>query len=207
MFEICSGAYLFKGVISDKDQEGLVDYYLYDQDKFYTPVLRSGHKMSLKTNCYGWHWNAKTYKYSKTRDDVDQEPVQGYPLGFDHILKPLAQACFPQHEPKWDICICNHYKIGQSRLGLHRDNSESEATMATGHPVVSLSVGASCIFEIGPTKSDTHRVRLDGGDAILFGGPGRMLYHGVVKVLDDDYPNRELFGFKIGRLNFTFRKI
>ena len=48
-------------------------------------------------------------------------------------------------------------------------------------------------------------VRLDSGDVLLFGGPARMLYHGVVKVHANHRP-KELVMIP-GRLNLTFREL
>ena len=206
MYEVLPDVFLFRNVISISDQIALFDFYNYHKDNFYIPKLRTGKQMSVMMNCFGRHWNAKTYRYSPSRDDVDGKPVSSYPEGFDHIFKPLSIAAFPKYDPSWDICICNHYTIGISKLGTHQDNSESSSTMTSGHPVVSLSIGASCVFTLGKTGQDK-KILLNGGDVILFGGQNRMIYHGVAKVMDNDYPMREIFHNNIGRLNFTFRKM
>ena len=100
---------------------------------------------------------------------------------------------------------------------MHVDNSESKEEMAKGTPVASISLGASCIFQVGGLKrSDpVHNVQLDNGDVILFGGPSRMIYHGVSKVLPYekyDGPGTGPFDatsifLNGGRLNITLRKM
>ena len=37
-----------------------------------------------------------------------------------------------------DVVVCNYYEEA-GRMGLHRDDAESEAALARGSPVVSLS--------------------------------------------------------------------
>ena len=48
-------------------------------------------------------------------------------------------------------------------------------------------------------------VVFDSGDVLVFGGPARMVYHGVSKIL----PNRRPRGLVLapGRLNLTFREL
>lgn len=93
--------------------------------------------------------------------------------------------------------ICNHYQKG-NRLGRHVDNSESSRALELGHPVASISLGASAIFEIGgPRKTDpVDKVRLSHGDVLFFGGSARLAFHGITRVEDDYY----------SRINFTLRK-
>jgi alkylated DNA repair protein (DNA oxidative demethylase) len=64
---------------------------------------------------------------------------------------------------------------------MHEDNDE-----LVDEPVVSFSVGHSCIFRFGNTD---HRgkpytdVVLDSGDAVVFGRASRYAFHGVPKLL------------------------
>jgi alkylated DNA repair protein (DNA oxidative demethylase) len=94
----------------------------------------------------------------------------------------------------------NHYDA-DARLGLHRDSDE-----AVLEPVVSLSLGAACLFRLGNTE---HRgrpwtdVELHSGDLLVFGDESRLAYHGVPKLL----PGIEVpdIGLAHGRLNITLR--
>ena len=201
MYEILPDVYHFAQVLSYKDEYDLIDIYWDHFDNFYQPVLRSGRKMSIKMNCYGWHWNPKTYKYSKTRDDFDGKEVDEYPDWINELVAPLSLAAFPKHKPEWDILICNKYEPGNSKLGTHQDNSESVATMSSGHPIVSLSVGSPCLFKLGKDGPEQKKIVLDSGDALLFGDSARMIYHGVEKIYLDPNP------YGMGRFNFTMRKM
>ena len=66
-------------------------------------------------------------------------------------------------------------------MGMHADRDERSAA-----PVVSLSLGDTCVFRFGtaarpgPTWTD---VVLESGDLFVFGGPSRRAFHGVPKVL------------------------
>jgi hypothetical protein len=57
-------------------------------------------------------------------------------------------------------------------MGLHQDRDERDL----GAPVVSLSLGDTCLFRIGGTKrSDpTRSLRLASGDAVVLAGEARL---------------------------------
>jgi alkylated DNA repair protein (DNA oxidative demethylase) len=101
--------------------------------------------------------------------------------------------------------IANHYEAGKHKLGMHADNSESKAALDMEHPVVSISVGASCIFKIG---DPVHNILLHSGDILIFGGPARLDKHGVAKVYDEGWSLYHTIGKNLdyGRLNLTLRK-
>jgi len=71
-------------------------------------------------------------------------------------------------------------------------------------PIVNLSVGATCVFGLRDENGKVRRVRLNSGDALLFGGPSRFIRHAVMEVLLDDVPSwmTEADAY---RLSFTFR--
>jgi alkylated DNA repair dioxygenase AlkB len=90
-------------------------------------------------------------------------------------------------------------------MGLHQDKDESRESLERGAPVVSLSIGDSARFLFGGLKrrDPVEKLLLDSGDAFVFGGPSRLRYHGVTRILPDSGPRH--LGFE-GRLNLTFRK-
>ncbi len=79
-------------------------------------------------------------------------------------------------------------------MGLHQDRDEKDLSA----PIVSLSLGADCRFRMGGVKrgGKTQSFVLSSGDALVFGGPSRLAYHGVEKILADprarDYRQRYL---------------
>jgi len=108
--------------------------------------------------------------------------------------------------PPYDICIVNWYDEAHGKLGVHADNSESDASLAAGYPVVSLSIGATCIFMMGglKRKEPQREYLLESGDLVLFGRSMRLAYHGVKKIVRGTTP--PALGFaEPGRLNLTFR--
>lgn len=99
-----------------------------------------------------------------------------------------------------ECCLVNLYRR-QARMGLHCDADE-EAREA---PVLSASLGDSALFRIGgkSRKDTTRSLTLQSGDVLVFGGPTRMAYHGVDKVLAG---NSRLIP-EGGRLNLTLRRV
>jgi DNA alkylation damage repair protein AlkB len=103
-----------------------------------------------------------------------------------------------------DLCILNYYDE-QGRMGLHQDKDESAQSLAAGLPVVSLSIGDTAKFLFGGLRrrDPVDTVLLESGDAFIFGGPARLRYHGVTRIMPGTAP-RELE--MIGRFNLTFRQ-
>jgi DNA alkylation damage repair protein AlkB len=168
---------------------------------FYTPKVRGLHPMSIRMLCLGRHWNAVTYRYEDTRSDVDHLPVPALPREFADLARLVAGRAGFSMAP--DICIVNWYGAA-SRLGLHQDKDESPESIARGAPVVSISLGDSAVFKLGGVKrkDPVESIVLASGDAFVFGGPARLRYHGVTKILIGSGPD---LGFA-GRLNLTFRE-
>ena len=97
-------------------------------------------------------------------------------------------------------CLINFYAL-QARMGMHQDKDEMELNA----PVISISLGDSCLFRIGTTEKQgkTHSIRLNSGDVIMFGGKARLAYHGVDRI----YPNTSTLLKVSGRVNLTLRRI
>jgi DNA alkylation damage repair protein AlkB len=168
---------------------------------FYTPIVRGGHPMSVRMLCLGRHWNALTYSYEDSRTDIDRWPVPPLPRHWAALANDAAGDAGFRFAA--DLCIVNWYSR-TSRMGLHQDKDESPASLAAGHPVVSVSIGETARFLFGGVKrKDTVMpILLGSGDIFVFGGPARLRYHGVSRILPDSAPTG--LGFE-GRLNFTFR--
>ncbi len=66
-------------------------------------------------------------------------------------------------------------------MGLHQDRDEQAADA----PVLSVSLGDDALFRIGGTtrRGPTQSVKLISGDVLLFGGPARLAFHGIDRVL------------------------
>src|SRR5262249_49758420 len=95
-------------------------------------------------------------------------------------------------------CLINRYVPG-TRLSLHQDKDEQDL----GQPVVSVSLGLPAVFQFGGRqRSDPARkVALHHGDVVVWGGPSRLVYHGVLALKEDEHP---ILGAE--RINLTLRK-
>lgn len=207
---VVDGTYLFSNSLSLEEKNYFLSLYKEYKHLLYTPILSSGKAMSLQMTCFGKHWNPKTYQYCECRDDYDQQPVTVYPFKLNEILNKFLLPFENQYKPEWDIGIMNCYDTGNKfkpKLGLHVDNSESLETMQSGHPIISISLGASCLFRIGGFSrrdSEYQDIALHSGDVLIFGGPSRMRYHSVLGI-ENGKQIAEGISTNI-RVNFTFRK-
>ncbi len=169
---------------------------------FYRPVARGGRPMSVRMLCLGRHWNALTYRYEDRRTDLDGRPVPPLPPALADLARRVAAEADFAFAP--DVAIVNWYGAS-SRMGLHQDKDESPAALARGAPVVSLSIGDTARFLFGGLRrrDPVETILLASGDAFVFGGPARLRYHGVARLLPGTAPPG--LGFE-GRLNLTFRE-
>jgi DNA alkylation damage repair protein AlkB len=167
----------------------------------YTPTVRGGRPMSVGMLCLGRHWNALTYAYEPRRSDFDQLPAPPIPPSFVALATDAAARAGYAFAP--DICIMNHY-TDASRMGVHQDKDERRETLESGVPIVSVSLGDIARFVIGGlTRAErTRPLMLHSGDVLVMGGPSRLRFHGVTRVLPGTAPE----GTGPGRFNLTFRQ-
>lgn len=159
-----------------------------------------GHPMSVKTVCLGWHW--RPYAYSRDATDVNGARVLAFPAWLGDLgRRALAAVSWPDaaaYEP--DTALVNYYDA-TARMGMHQDKDE-----VSHDPVVSLSVGDRCVFRFGNTASRGQPwtdIELRSGDLFVFGGPSRLAYHGVTKIIPGTAPAD--CGLARGRINITLR--
>jgi DNA alkylation damage repair protein AlkB len=167
----------------------------------YKPIVRGGRAMSVGMLCLGRHWNALTYRYEKARTDFDGLEVPPIPPELQAIaVAASARAGFAMHP---DICIMNFYDH-DSRMGVHQDKDESRESLEAGVPIVSVSIGDTARFVVGglSRKDPMRPIMLHSGDIIVMGGPSRLRFHGVTRILPGTAPE----GTGPGRFNLTFRK-
>lgn len=170
-----------------------------EQSPFRHMVTPGGYQMSVAmTNCgsVGWITNRTGYRY----DAIDPQSGQAWPE-MPPIFRELAgqaaaQAGFAGFRP--EACLVNRYEPG-ARLSLHQDRDEKNYD----EPIVSVSLGLPATFLWGGLKrSDkTVRYRLEHGDVVVWGGPSRLVFHGVAPLADGEHV---LLGRR--RINLTFRK-
>ncbi|MGW7369349.1 alpha-ketoglutarate-dependent dioxygenase AlkB family protein [Streptomyces sp. NPDC054841] len=180
--------------------------------------LPRGGVMSVQTVCVGWHW--QPYRYTRTADDVNGAVVAEFPdwlveLGREALVEAYrdvaahgdveaGEAYTPDtYTPDTytpDTALINFYD-GDARMGMHQDKDERSDA-----PVVSLSIGDTCVFRFGNTENRGQPytdVELVSGDLFVFGGASRFAYHGVPKVRPGTAD--PALGLT-GRLNITLRE-
>jgi len=158
---------------------------------------KSGQPFSVRmTNCgpLGWVSDMSGYRYQP------QHPVTGapWPPMPPAVLAAWRELADYPHPP--EACLINVY-APDARMGLHQDHDEQDFAA----PVVSLSLGESCLFRVGGTRrSDpTRSFRLASGDAVVLGGPTRLAFHGVDRIIRGTstlLPDG-------GRINLTLRRV
>ena len=161
------------------------------------PVTRWGRPMSVRMTSagrLGWVIERGHYRY------VARHPETGEPWP---PIPPSVLAVW-RAVSGWDgdpdCCLVNWYGEG-ARMGLHRDVDEGDFSA----PVVSISLGDPARFRIGGTRrtDPTESVVLNSGDVVVIGGPARLAYHGIDRVMfgdDDLLPGG-------GRINLTLRVV
>ena len=162
-------------------------------------VTPGGYTMSVATtNCGSLGWTSDRHGYRYMREDPDTgrrwPPLPGLLLQL--ATDAAAQAGFTEFVP--DACLINRYQPG-AKLSLHQDKDEQDYTA----PIVSVSLGMPAVFQFGGlARADkTARVPLWHGDVVVWGGPARLYYHGVMPLKAGHH---EILG--IQRVNLTFRK-
>ena len=168
----------------------------------YVPIVRGGGKMHVRMLCLGRHWNGKVYRYEAGRTDFDGKPAPPLPASFRALAAEAAAAAGMSLDA--DLCILNYYDR-EGRMGLHQDKDESPASLAAGLPVVSISLGDAARFLFGGAKrrDPVAAFALESGDAFVFGGPSRLRYHGVSRIVPGTAPPE--LGIE-GRFNLTLRQ-
>ncbi len=169
----------------------------------FTPRMpKSGRPFTVRmSNCgaLGWISDEKGYRYEPAH------PETGAP--WPPLPGPLAAlwddvAGYPQPP---EACLINFYGPA-AKMGLHQDRDEAEFAA----PVVSLSLGDSCLFRVGGRqRSDpTRSIRLNSGDVVVLGGAARLAFHGVDRI----YPGTSSLLMQGGlleggRINLTMRRV
>ena len=162
-------------------------------------VTPGGLRMSVAmTNAgpLGWVSDRRGYRYDPIDPDSGR-PWPPMPAVFLQLADAAAaHAGFTGFVP--DACLLNRYEAG-ARLSLHQDRDERDL----GQPIVSVSLGIPAVFLFGGLQraDRPQRVPLAHGDVVVWGGPARLRYHGVLPLKPHHHP---LLGET--RINLTFRR-
>jgi alkylated DNA repair protein (DNA oxidative demethylase) len=164
----------------------------------FTPRMpRTGKPFSVRmTNCgrLGWVSDVAGYRYQEHHPDTG-ERWPDMPASLADAWRDLSGYPHPA-----EAALVNLYEAG-ARMGLHQDRDES----ALDAPVVSLSLGDTALFRTGGTsrRDPTRAIRLQSGDAFVFGGPARLVFHGIDRLIEGS--STLIPGG--GRINVTLRRV
>jgi len=218
--QLLPGMVLIKRFLSPDQQSkivAIVQAVSMEGAGFTRPRTSGGHSMHLDMLHMG-----RTWKHGSGYLDQSPDGSRTPPIPED--LSRLAQDCVQEAATvdfqlpasfSPDLCLANYYSHG-GRLGMHQDKDESKDSLSAGLPVVSLSIGDSCEFAYAPVPKKTvnrgdgeefpgeKTVKLESGDLLVFGGPSRLVFHGVRRVMSNTKPKGVMM--RPGRLNLTFRQ-
>jgi alkylated DNA repair protein (DNA oxidative demethylase) len=196
---LAPGISLWREKFSPVAQKALLDdvLTLLEDAPLYRPVMpKTGKPFSVEESNFGrlgWVSDKSGYRYQPLH------PVTGkaWPA-----IPPALLALWDEisEGPPPECCLVNLYRKG-AKMGLHQDRDEKDVSA----PVVGVSLGDDALFRIGGTTRGgaSQSVKLASGDVILFGGPARLAYHGIDRVMAGS--SRLLPGG--GRLSLTLRRV
>jgi len=197
---IAPGITLWPGTLDPEAQAALLRDVLerLEPAPLYRPTMpQSGKAFSVEQSNFGllgWMSNSAGYRYER-RHPATGEPWPDIP---PLLLTLWDQTVGTRVEP--ECCLVNLYRPG-ARMGLHQDRDEAAPEV----PILSLSLGDEAVFRIGGARrrEPTRSLRLKSGDLLAFGGPARMAFHGIDRIMAGS--SRLVPGG--GRLNLTLRRV
>ena len=158
---------------------------------------RTGQPFSVRmSNCgpLGWVSDQDGYRYQPHHPETGR-PWPAIPTAALDAWRALAASpVLPE------ACLINLYDA-DARMGLHQDRDEQDF----GAPVLSISLGDTAVFRYGGTerRAPTRSLKLQSGDVLLLGGPARLAFHGIDRLLGGS--STLLPGG--GRINLTLRRV
>jgi DNA oxidative demethylase len=199
-FAIFPGAALSPAFLDEAAQRALLDAIreVIRAAPLYRPHMPgSGRPLSVRmTNCgdLGWVTDEGGYRYQRHHPETGA-PWPPIPALAVEAWQRLAS--YP-HRPQ---CGLVNFYGAAAKLGLHQDRDEQDFAA----PVISLSLGDTCVFRIGGKKRNdpVRTLRLASGDALVLGGEARLVFHGVDRILSGT--SRLLP--EGGRINLTLRRV
>jgi alkylated DNA repair protein (DNA oxidative demethylase) len=195
------GFHYLRGCLNEAAQKALLSdirRVLDEAPLFRQEMPRTGAPLSvLMSNAGDWGWVTDReggYRYQP------QHPLTAKPWPpIPQRLLSLWQNATREKRPP-NLCLINYYDE-DARLGLHQDRGDSSLDA----PVVSVSLGDRATFVFGglSRKDPVRQLELRSGDVVWFGGPSRLIYHGVTGIM----PGTSQLLAEGGRINLTLRRV
>ena len=197
---VVPGVDYFPGFLDRAEQEALRDdirAILAEAPLFRPRMPRTGKLFTVRmSNCgpLGWVSDESGYRYQPRHPETGRRWPAMPPRLVEIWTRLVTGAPLPE------ACLINMYDAG-AKMGLHQDRDET----ALAVPVASLSLGCSALFRVGGlSRSDpTRSLRLHSGDALTFGGPARLIFHGIDRI---QLGSSTLLA-EGGRINLTLRRV
>jgi alkylated DNA repair protein (DNA oxidative demethylase) len=195
-----AGLRLYPEHLDGEAQEGLLAAVraIVRAAPLFTPRMpKSGRPFTVRmTNCgpLGWISDETGYHYQPMHPETG-EPWPPMPRSLLALWGELAGYPDPP-----EACLINFYDPS-AKMGLHQDRDEADFDA----PVISISLGDSCLFRVGGHKRSepTRSIRLGSGDVVVLGGAARLAFHGVDRI----YPGTSRLLPEGGRINLTLRRV
>ncbi|WP_293936076.1 DNA oxidative demethylase AlkB [Iodobacter sp.] len=197
--ELAAGVVLLRGFVREQASLLLAVAQITQAAPFRQMSTLGGYVMSVEmSNCgaLGWIADCHGYRYV-AHDPLTGEPWPAMPEAFLALARRAAlEAGFANFSP--DVCLINRY-VPDTKLSMHQDKDEADFSA----PIVSVSLGLPAVFVLGGLQRNdpSQRIGLSHGDVLVWGGPARLRYHGVLAL---KHGNHAQLG--ACRINLTFRQ-
>ncbi len=201
MLLLAPGIRYFPDYLDLNEQSALVEEIrtIVAEAPLYIPAMpKTGKEMSVRmTNCGSLGWvtdKERGYRYQAIHP-ATQKQWPAIPQRLLTLWNKVGDFALPP-----EACLVNFY-AETAKMGLHQDRDEQNLVA----PVVSLSLGDTCLFRFGGTERNdkTQSIKLKSGDVIVLGGEGRLAFHGVDRI----YPGTSTLLKNTGRINLTLRRV
>lgn len=196
------GLYIFPSCIGENEQALLCRAAVleYGNSSNFKNMLSTHVKTPHHTRCYQppMRWATVGFNYQWTSKTYQKEEYSRFPSLVRQVMMRLGAAVFEaeiadtavpssRKTSQPDIYqpqsgIVNYFPVGTSMMA-HQDAAEDALTQ----PLLSLSLGCSCIFLMGTESmmDSPTAFLLRSGDLAAFAGPSRLCFHSVARILDD----------------------
>jgi alkylated DNA repair protein alkB family protein 1 len=219
-FELIPGLFILPQYLSLEEQKYWIDKSLfeYSNSTLYVNNLSNLNNSTITTTYNkdlrwarlgtSYDWNTSSYNINT---DTEKSDMMKSNFGFPDDLKIYIKNIVSQIEKidanttkktnydnyNPEVAFINYYPK-KSYMMAHQDKSEP----TFDRPLVSISLGSSCIFLIGTENRNDkpYAFCLHSGDVIVMTGQSRLSFHGVPKIFETSHMN-EL------RININVRQV
>lgn len=193
-FNEIPGFFVMPNYLDIQEQKHLIDQALnsYTNSDLYVnnvvsldPTKKTdGYVKNIRWSQLGEEYDWKTVSYGKNKKNNFPEDLKQKVCEIVHKVSKLEinNNIVKYNDYNPEIAFVNYYPVGTGMFA-HQDKSEK----TFDRPLVSISLGCSCIFLIGDETRDTkpYAFKLHSGDVVLMTGKSRLAFHGVPKIFDD----------------------